>query len=51
MCVSLCVCVFYSANGTVFKAKHKPSGKIIALKRVKIASDAVLHDMQKEISI
>jgi serine/threonine protein kinase len=39
------------ANGTVFKAKHRPSGKIIALKRVKIANDAMLHDMQKEISI
>jgi hypothetical protein len=46
------VCI-NSANGTVFKAKHKPSGKIIALKRVKIASDAVSarHAKRKEISI
>ena len=28
--------IYISANGTVYKAKHLPSGKVFALKRVKV---------------
>ena len=44
----MCVCVF-SSYGSVFKAIHKESGQVVAIKQVPVESD--LQEIIKEISI
>ena len=43
-----CVCIF-SSYGSVFKAIHKESGQVVAIKQVPVESD--LQEIIKEISI
>lgn len=46
--IGVCVCVF-SSYGSVFKAIHKESGQVVAIKQVPVESD--LQEIIKEISI
>ena len=45
----LCECLYFRAYGAVFKAMHKESGQLLAIKQVPVDSD--LQDIIKEISI
>lgn len=45
---AVCVCVC-SSYGSVFKAIHKESGQVVAIKQVPVESD--LQEIIKEISI
>lgn len=49
LCLNLFVSHVFSSYGSVFKAIHKESGQVVAIKQVPVESD--LQEIIKEISI